>query len=198
MLVTGSWIELRPGGGLRRVAVRARPERSGRGVRGFTLIEILVVMFIVGLMFSLAVLSVGEGGRSENVRREAERFRALLVLAQERAVLEARDFSVSFTEDGYGFLVLEEDAWQAITDDELFRDRQLPEDVSFELSANDLPVNLADPDDEEEGPTPHVLVLSSGELTPFELRMYAGEGAISYRIEGKVQGEISIEHDDAP
>ncbi len=166
-------------------------------MRGFTLIEILVVMFIVGLMFSLAVLSVGEGGQAESVRREAERFRALLVLAQERAVLEAREFSVSFTGDGYGFLVLEEDAWQSITDDDLFRDRKLPEGVSFELTANDLPVDLADPGDEEKGPTPHVLVLSSGELTPFELRVYAGDGAIAYRIEGKVQGEVSLEHDDA-
>ncbi len=167
-------------------------------MRGFTLIEILVVMFIVGLMFSLAVLKVGEGGQQENVRREAERFRALLMLAQERAVLEAREFSISFTEDGYGFLVLEEDAWQSITDDELFRDREWPEGVSFELTANDLPVELVDPEDEEKGPTPHVLVLSSGELTPFELRVYAGDGAIAYRIEGKVQGETTLQNDDAP
>ena len=155
-------------------------------------------MFIVGLMFSLAVLRVGDGGQEENVRREAERFRALLTLAQERAVLEAREFSVSFTEEGYGFLVLEEDAWQLIADDELFRERALPEGIRLELTADELPVDLAAPDDEEteSKPKPHVLVLSSGELTPFELRFLAEYGAIVYRIEGELQGEISFHHEE--
>ena len=164
--------------------------------QGFTLLEVLVVMFIGGLMFSLAILRVGDGGLDKSVRREAERFRALLTLAQERAVLEAREFSVTFHSEGYAFLVLEEDAWRLITDDQLFRERTLPEGVSFELTANELSVDLSEPPDEEKGPKPHVLVLSSGELTPFELEFFAESGAGAYRIEAEVQGETSLHHDE--
>ncbi len=165
-------------------------------MRGFTLLEVLVVIFIIGLMFSLAVLSVGDGGREDSIRLEAQRFRALLALAQERAVLEAREFSVSFTDDGYGFLVLEENAWQAISDDDLFRQRTLPEGIVLDLTANELPVALVPGEDDEEGPLPHLLVLSSGELTPFELKLYARESPVAYRIEGDVQGRISIGRDE--
>ena len=165
-------------------------------MRGFTLLEVLVVIFIIGLMFSLAVLSVGDGGREDSIRLEAQRFRALLALAQERAVLEAREFSVSFTDDGYGFLVLEENEWQAISDDDLFRQRTLPEGIVFDLTANELPVALVPGEDDEEGPVPHLLVLSSGELTPFELKLYARESPVAYRIEGDVQGRISVGRDE--
>ena len=181
-----------------RVVLEAYPRRlrvsatgSGR-VRGFTLLEILVVMFIVGLMFTLAVLNVGDGGHEENIRREAERVRALLTLAQERAVLEAREFGVSFTTDGYSFLVLEEGSWQSVNDDELFRERTLPEGITFELMANELPVDLSASEDDDKGPQPHVLVLSSGELTAFDLEFYTGYGDIAYRLEGGAQGQISL------
>ncbi len=177
----------------RHFAVRARG--IGRQ-QGFTLLEVLVVMFIVGLMFSLAVLRVGDGGLDKSVRREAERFRALLTLAQERAVLEAREFSVTFHSEGYAFLVLEEDAWRLITDDQLFRERTLPEGVSFELTANDLPVDLYEQPDDEKGPRPHVLVLSSGELTPFDLEFFAVSGSSAYRIEAEVQGETSLHREE--
>lgn len=200
MSAIGSWTECGPGAFAGSLILskyvrdsRVRTTGSGR-VRGFTLLEILVVMFIIGLMFSLAILSVGDGGQEQNVRREAERFGALLALAQERAVLEAREFSVSFTEQGYGFLVLEEDAWHLIADDELFRERTLPEGISFELAANDLPVDLSVPGDDKKGPRPHVLVLSSGELTPFDLKFFAESGSVAYRIEGELQGEISFHH----
>ncbi len=204
MSVTGSWTECRTGAWLGQISPSEStrslgPDKAAAGrMRGFTLLEILVVMFIVGLMFSLAVLSVGDGGQRETVRREAERFRALVLLAQERAILEAREFGVSFTDDGYSFLVLEDNEWQPITDDELFRERTLPEGMGVELTADDLPVDLAaaEEDENEKGPRPHLLVLSSGELSSFELSFYAEHGDIAYRIEGEVQGEVSLQHDE--
>jgi len=168
------------------------PCRAG----GFTLIEIMVVVMIIGVMLSFAVLRVGDGGQRKMVEQEAARFRALVGLAREQAILEARELGVTFTEDGYGFLVLEQDGWTPMEDDELYRERAMPSGVSLELTADALPVSLTESggrdDDEREGPRPHILVLSSGELTPFELTLYAGQLDIAYRIQGKHDGEITI------
>ncbi len=205
MSATGRWTELL------RLSPRASGERRiirghgflrrrlapGLADPGFTLLEVLVVLFIVGIMFSFAVLRVGDQGSEQAVRREAERLRALLILAGERAVLEAREFSLSFSEEGYGFLVLEDDNWQLIEDDELFRVRELPEGIIFELTANELPVELATAVGEDEGPVPHVLILSSGELTPFQLTFYAEQGTAAYLVEGEYLGEIKLERSEA-
>lgn len=176
---------------------RPGPHHAG----GFTLLEVMVVVLIIGVMLSFAVLRVGDGGQRKVVEQEAARFRALVGLAREQAILETRELGVTFTENGYGFLVLEQDGWTTMEDDELYRQRTLPSGISVELNADALPVSLTGSDgrgdDEREGPTPHVLVLSSGELTPFELTLYAGQIDVAYRIQGKPNGEITIEPTEA-
>ena len=165
---------------------------------GLTLLEIMVVVFIIGIILSFAVLRVSGRSPDEVLRREAQRFGALLNMAQEQAILEAREYSVTLSEDSYGFMSLEEDSWEPVTEDDLFRKRQLPEGMTMELTADELPVKLtrsatADDFAEEKRDPPQILLLSSGELTPFALVMYVDFTDLAYRIEGQLDGSIAIE-----
>ena len=62
--------------------------------RGFSLIEILVVVVIVGVTAAVVALSVRGSGERE-VENAAQRARALVRLACERAIIGGRDIGFS-------------------------------------------------------------------------------------------------------
>ena len=62
--------------------------------KGFTLVEILVVVVIMAVVISLAVLSIGVTGRDSQLDEESRRIEGLVDLLHERALLEGRDFGM--------------------------------------------------------------------------------------------------------
>ena len=82
--------------------------------------------------------------------------------------------------------------------------RQLPEDAEFALwiegqrvLLEDEPMAFDDPEDDE-GPAsietyaPHILVFSSGDMTPFELQLLRNDLDQSIMLESNLLGDIKI------
>lgn len=93
---------------LRAASAKAKPRR------GFTLVELLVTIAVVGLA-ATAVVLVAPDPRP-GVDKEAERLGARLVAAREEALLTGRATTVEFERDGYGFARLEGGDWTPLTD----------------------------------------------------------------------------------
>lgn len=149
---------------------------------GFTLLEVLVVLVIISVIVGLAVLSIDTG--PEELRREGNRIASLLELASEEAVMNGRECRVVLRRHGYSFEQLQEGKWQA-TEDELFRPRQLPDDISLQLFLENQEVQLNDEEDPETSKIGALLLLSSGEISPFELTVTGGAvGEINIRSNG--------------
>jgi len=74
---------------------------SATGEEGFTLVEMLVTLVVVGLLTSVALASVPDARPS--LASEADRFAARLVRAKEEAVLTNRTVEVRVTAQGYDF-----------------------------------------------------------------------------------------------
>lgn len=178
-----------------------------RGMSGFTLFELLVTIAIVAIMISLAVLSIGDN-RQDHVRRVAEQITALLQLAQEQALFNGEELGVEFSTEGYDFFQLHEGRWQPLTSDPHLRPRPLPADVTLTLYLEGLEVDLEaprplpearprkGPEDEEEDDIPeripHILILSDGTMTPFEVEF--GDGIdTELRLETDPLGRTKIE-----
>lgn len=87
---------------------RAGPEA------GFTLIELMVTLVIVGLVAGAVVLTVPDG--QPKLADEAERLAARLTRAREEAVLTNRGIDVSVTPQGYAFRALAKGAWTPIAE----------------------------------------------------------------------------------
>ena len=68
---------------------------------GFTLIEMLVVLMIIGIAAGAVVLTAPDSRRT--LIKEAERFATSLVHAQEEAVLTNRTVDVQISPRGYAF-----------------------------------------------------------------------------------------------
>jgi general secretion pathway protein H len=144
--------------------------------RAFTLIELLVVMVIIGCMLSLAVLSMGNSGGSRELRGEAERLAAVIGLLLEEATLDNREYGLYVRGASYRVLAYDDSRgqWQPRADTPEY---QLPEwidlDLELEGSALKLPARVSADDEQasESKLTPQLLLLSSGELSPFTLRL---------------------------
>lgn len=183
------------------------PVSPARRSAGFTLLELMVVLVLIGIIFSFAVLSLGGDDYAELMEQETHRMITLLGLASDEAVLRGDELAVLFAEDGYSFLILDEDQqWRATSDDGLLKSYALPEGIDLRLevegeppiltatSIDDIELQQTDPDeDQEEELQPQVFILSSGEMTPFTVTFMSRQSRMRYHLTASLLGSLSWE-----
>lgn len=134
---------------------------------GFTLIEILVVLVMVGMLVALATFTLGGSSVRRDLDNEVEQLFLLMQTVSEQAVLNNTEFGLVLEDEHYQFLAYEQRSgtWKP-SSERLFRQRSLPEwMVVTDYIENDAPRLASD----EDRPRPDVVMFSSGETTPFEL-----------------------------
>jgi general secretion pathway protein H len=169
--------------------------------RGFTLVEILVVVVIMAIVVSLAVLSIGVTGRDSQLDDETRRIEGLIDILHERAVLEGRDFGVRIEPTAYEFAVYDpdRDRWLNMNDESEFRRRILPKGVTFQLELDSVAVVLNAPDtnlSDGPAPPPQLAIAASGEGTPFRLTLLRDATQAHASVDGDSFGKTSHESSD--
>ena len=90
--------------------------------RGFTLVELMVVMVIIGITLGLVSLNAIPS-QQQALQNEAERIALLLQLARDEAIVRNRQIAFEADPERYRFLVRNEQQWQPVTQDDLLRER---------------------------------------------------------------------------
>lgn len=102
-----------------------RSVRAGRtgSATGFTLLELLVVLVIVGILLGAVALNVNPGDR-QLLQNEAQRIALLLQLARDEAIVRNRPIAFEADDYRYRFLLRQGEGWQALAGDALLRERE--------------------------------------------------------------------------
>ena len=135
---------------------------------GFTLVEMMVVLVIVGLLAAAAVLAMPEPGGG--LRVEAETFAARAKAAQEKALIDSRSTSLLVGSGGYAIARSRDGAWQEIG--------------RFDWQDGTQPDLAA-------GQQMRTVFDSTGTADPLELTLRRGDRRVRVEIGG--DGEIQIE-----
>jgi general secretion pathway protein H len=175
-------------------SVRLPGERVACAARGFTLIEILVVVVIIALISAGMILSVSLTGRDRELEKESDRLQALFNYAREQAELQTREYGVMFEDDGYEFLTYDvhRAVWRSVIEDDALGARKLPDGLDFKLKVDARPVVLKRPKDAKDK-TPQVMIFSNGDLSTFEATLERSNGVRSVTMRPDDKGDVTAQ-----
>lgn len=172
--------------------LRARSARCSADP-GFTLIELLVVLLLVGVVASLATLSVGDGAERQ-LRTETQRLAGALELARDELLITgAAERALGLRPDSYSFLelVILDDAtreWRPLVDPQLGI-RQLEPDV-IELAWEEDGDRRSLP--QTGGWEPHIRLGNTGEMTPGILTLKVPGKPLERHIRIGMEGSVEV------
>jgi len=132
---------------------------------GFTLVELLVVMVIIGITLGLATLNAIPSPR-QDLQQEAKRLALLLQLARDEAIVRNRLVAFEANGERYRFVVRGDSGWEPVTRDDLLRERvfkNAPLRLVLEPNGNNGPDMLRITFGREPVDRPFVLTLASGQ-----------------------------------
>ncbi|MGO1295683.1 MAG: type II secretion system minor pseudopilin GspH [Vibrio sp.] len=186
-----------------------------RAERGFTLIEIMLVLVLLALS-SVAVISTLPSSQSDLAETTARRFYQHMQLMNEESVLSGVDYGLrveaAATPPTLTFLELTAKGWEQVKRPQFSARLTLDERLSMDFHVGgsawsqdddrlfeDKPLfdeNMFAKEEQkaQQQPAPQVDILSSGETTPFTVSFYLTEQdeQQAWRVEVKENGQIVL------
>lgn len=179
---------------------------GGRRARGLTLIEMLAVVVIIGVVSAAVFLSVNVLDSRSDQGQVAERLAGLIELASEDARLQNIQYGLRIQSQRYEFMEFNGARWAPVANDPTLAAHALPAGMRLAVSVQN-PIRLPVP---ATGPitaaaaasaagtggnppqmTPQIAILSTGEMTPFTLRLSARDGT-TYVVRGGGSGRVHV------
>lgn len=169
--------------------------------KGFTLLEVLVVIALIGLIISSIQFNFSGKRPEDTLKRVSYQFAELFENAANYGLLNNIELGLYINKNTYRFLGYDGVKWSEIEQQDWLAMQELPEGVTLTLSLDDLPIEEpllfdssvfkgeseeylsfkaieeAKKAKQEKQLLPQVYILSGGDLTPFSLTFHFTEEA---------------------
>lgn len=151
-----------------------------RSIGGFTLIEILVVIFIIGITLGFALMAFGDFGEKRSIIVAAEQFTNYVKLVQQQAILETSTLGLNINPQGYQVVRFQAPAsWSPIHKKSIFHQQHFPKGLVLSLKNTNHQPGM-----------PAIIINSSGDMTPFTLDFGTVKQASIVTVMGMHNGAI--------
>lgn len=111
--------------------------RINAKTRGFSLIEILVVLVIIAFATKMVVYSL-EGGAEDELDTQALRLHTTINMASEFAILNQVELGFHLDDNVFEFLVFDGEKWITFDREDLFKPTEFDERFKVTLNLEDL------------------------------------------------------------
>lgn len=166
-------------------------------VGGFTLLEIIIVAFILALVAGTVVVNITPPQRDNDVKTAAVVFKEKMNHARQMALIRNWVLGVVVDDHNYAFYRWTDGQWQALSDPP-FQPTEFF-DIQLELVLGDFAIldNIIDGDrsavfrsdqddrDREDRVEPRLLVFESSDFVPFSLALRDPFSGLEYWVDGR-------------
>lgn len=181
-------------------------------VKGFTLLELMLVLALMGFLFSSITLPDIAQDPYDEVEQEAKKISTLIDMLSEYSVQNNQLTGFVINDNEYGFLYFDGEKWLEIAEPPFSR-VELDENLLVELKLDGLEwqqqnmlssvqwieeeqlEELSKDAEPDQFVFPQVFILPSGELSPFELDVSYNDGFdidILFRIQGEFIAPVTL------
>ena len=178
-----------------------------RRAAGFTLIELLLVLVLLATSAVAVILALPES-QEDKVQEQAARFYHLVQLLGEDALLNGMDYGVRVERDRYQFLQLTSQDWQPIKESRYFTEVAMDEGIRLRVEIGGYswqdkdrlfkPGSLfiedlfAEQTDKDKIKPPQVVVMASGEYTPFTVEFEVDGENQFWQVQADELGQLFL------
>lgn len=170
--------------------VRPGSKTVGRKTLGFSLIELLIVVLIIGIISSIAVLYIDTA--HERLKSQVQLLSQMIEATGEQAIITGKPMAMIFEEAEYFFSQWDGKQWQQLNR-KPFKPVRLKDDIKLSFYRKVTNSNRADNKSKGRSVIDNrVYFLPTGETESFyiELKNPARE---TYRIRVSLMGDLSVE-----
>ena len=107
---------------------------------GFTLIEVMLVVVVIGIMASFIQFNTGTDPEDTLLDQSSYKFASIFEIAAEYGMLNNIELGLVVTKNSYQFLAYDGVSWTEVADNKIFIEQTLPKGVEIKLSLDDLPI----------------------------------------------------------
>lgn len=180
--------------------------------KGFTLLEVMLVLVLMGLATSVVIPSVSVGNSSVQLEKQARQLGLQLDMAARLALMDGRDIGLQFVPEGYRFIVWDIDKWTPLEQERYLQPNELKEGIELDfypgashwaaaiaheeqgqqrLTERDFAVSS-----KEERYEPDIFFWSGGEVTPVDISFCPDRGNLPcWWVMMEETGNIDVNRD---
>lgn len=182
--------------------------------KGFTLMEVLLVVLLMGLAASAVTMTMTGADRGKALERTALQFMTATEMVLDETVLSGHFIGIVVEETSYKFVYYDEGKWKALDKDRVLAERQMEHGVQISLILDGLPLVQEDEeqdswfdepliekteDDKKKFPEPQIMLFPSGEMSAFEMTFFSEDEKgkeIEALVVGDSLGRLTLGRDD--